>query len=375
VIRFTRASRKKSRLIGSYNPGSLTTNVVNQPTIQVPAAGYMRRIRLLITGTTSANAATVAFNADGPFNLLQQVTLLSANGDSIVSLIDGYSLYAMNKYGCFSSGTFDPVSLPSYSVTAGSGSTGGSFKFEISIPLEIDSRDAFCAVQNMAANQSFALSYALNSIANLYTVAPTTPPVITVYAVMDFWSAPAATNGNGDAQATEPIGKGSVSLIQTQTPPINPGATQNIQLLNVGNTIRLPIFILRNSSGVRTEADWPTITQFYINNDPYLYKHKDLWRADMARDYRLTGGLSATPALNTLDNGVFVLSEFINDGASGDMVAQGSCNRDLWLTTGSATAFNIEASTAWGAGASTLLCLQNTIRPSSAQAMYSPQLI
>jgi len=95
----------------------------------------------------------------------------------------------------------------------------------------------------------------------------------------------------------------------------------------------------------------------------------------MARDYRLTGGLSATPALNTLDNGVFVLSDFINEGASGDHKADGSSNRNLFLVTGSATAFNIEASTPWGASASSLLCVQNTIRPSSPQAMYTPHLI
>lgn len=375
VIPFTRASRKKSRLAGQYGPTTLNTTTQALPPIQLPAAGFLRRIRLTVSGVTAGNSAATAFNADGPFNLLQQISLLSANGDSLISPIDGFSLYVLNKYGAFASGTFDPVSLPSYSVTTGAGATGGSFKFELSIPIEVDSRDAFCALQNMAANQSFLLQLSYNSIANLYTVAPTNAPAVSVTAVMEYWAAPAANTASGEVQATFPPGNGSVSLIQTQTPSINAGTAQNIQLLNVGNTIRLPIFILRTSAGVRTEADWPSTTQFYVNNDPWLYKTKDQWRSDMARDYRITGGLSATPALNTLDNGVFVLSDFINDGSAGDHIAQGASNRNLFLVTGSATAFNIEASTPWGASASSLLCLQNTIRPSSPQAMYAPNLI
>jgi hypothetical protein len=372
VIPFTRASRKKSRLAGQFGPTTLNTSTQALSPIQLPAAGFIRRIRLTVTGTAAGNSAAVAFNADGPFNVLQQISVLSANGDSLISPIDGFTLYVLNKYGCLGSGKYDPVGMPNYSVTTGTGSTGGSFQFELSIPFEVDTRDAFCALQNMAANQSFLLQLSYNSIANLYTTAPTAAPTVSITAVMEYWSAPAANTASGEVQATFPPGNGSVSLIQTQTPSINASTTQNIQLLNVGNTVRLPIFILRNSSGVRTETDWPNTTSLYVNNDPWLYKTKPQWRQDMARDYNITGGLSATPALNTLDNGVFVLSEFINDGSAGDHVAQASSNRNLWLVTGSATALNIEATTAWGASASQLLCVQNTIRPSSPLAMYLP---
>lgn len=375
VIPFTRASRKKSRLAYQVGPITLNTSVQALQPQQLPAAGFLRGIRLTVTGTTAGNSAAVAFNADGPFNVLQQISLLSANGDSLISTIDGFSLYVLNKYGAFGTGRKDPVASPNYSAVTGAGATGGSFKFQVFIPVEVDARDAFCALQNMAANQSFLLQTSLNAIANLYTTAPTNAPTVSINAVMEYWSAPAQQTGNGDVQATMPQGNGSVSLIQTQTPTINPGTAQNIQLLNVGNTIRLPIFILRTSAGVRTEADWPTVTQFYVNNDPYLYLTKDNWREQMAQDYSITGGLSATPALNTLDNGVFVLSDFINDGASGSHVAQSTSNRNLMLVTGSATAFNVEATTPWGASASSLLCVQNTIRPSSPQALYAPSLI
>jgi hypothetical protein len=373
-IPFTRASRKKSRLAFQTGPTTLNTTVQALPPQQLPAAGYLRQVRLTVTGTSAGNSATVVFQNDAPFNILQQISLLSANGDSLISTIDGFALYAENKYGAFGTGFADPCADPGYLLTAGSGSTGGSFAFEIVIPVEIDPRDAFGALQNMAANQSYLLNLSLNSLANVYSTAPTVAPTVSITATMEYWSAPAAANANGEVQATAPLGNGSVSLIQTQTPSINPSTQQNIQLLNVGNTIRHIILILRDSSGVRTEAAWPAVFNMYVNNDPWMRKTSAQWRAQHAREYRLTGGLSATPAINKLDNGVYIITDFMNDGSTGGARVDSSSNRNEWLVTGSATALNIEAVN-WGSAASSLLVLQNNIRPSSPQAVYAPNWI
>jgi len=372
VIPFTRASRKKSRLLGQFGPVTLNTGQQALPIIQAGVGGYLRSLQLTVVGTTSGNAATVAFQPDAPFNVLQQITFTSPNGDSIISLLDGFALYALVKYGAFASGPIDPVADPNYVLTTGAGGTGGSFKFIIDIPIELDSRDAFTSLQNMAANQQFALQLSLNSLAQLYSTAPTSAPVVTITAVMHYWSAPSQTNTDGNVQATAPIGDGSLSLIQTQTPPITPGSQQNIQLLNVGNVIRFPLFILRNSSGVRTEADWPTVTNFYVNNDLWYYKPKDQWRTQHAREYELfPSAPTATPTKGALDNGVFPFTDFINDGSSGDKNVQAANNRNLWLVTGPGTAFNIEAVN-WGASASTLQVIENVVKPSSPQALYAP---
>jgi hypothetical protein len=375
VIPFTRASRKKSRLSGQYGPIIVNTTVQAIAPIQLPAAGYLRRLKVTVTGVTAANAAAVAFQPDAPFNVLQQISLLSANGDTLISTIDGFSLAMLNKYGAFSTGRYDPVADPSYAVTSGvGGGLGGSFSFNLSIPIELDSRDAFCALQNMAANQSFLLQLSLNSLAGIYATAPTTAPAVTITAVMEYWSAPGTANANGDPQATAPAGLGSVSLIQTQTPPIAPSTQQNIQLLNVGNTIRFPMFILRTATGVRTEADWPNVTNFYVNGDPWYYKTKPQWRSEMAQQYDYTAGLAASPTLNTLDNGVFVLTDFMNDGSSGAGNVDASANRNEFLVTGPGTAFNVEA-VSWGASAASLLVIENVIRPASPAAMYQPNWI
>lgn len=374
VIPFTRASRKKSRLVTQIGPTALTANVQNLAPVQLPAAGFLRKLRVTVSGVTAANAAAVAFQPDAPYSLLSQISVLSANGDTLISSVEGFTLAMLNKYGAFASGKKDPVADPNWLLTSGAGATGGSFQFNLEIPFEVDSRDAFGALQNMAANQSFLLQFSLNNIVGVYSTAPTTPPQVTITVTMDYWSAPATANPNGDIQATFPVGNGSVSLIQTQTPPITPSTQQSIQLLNVGNTIRSIFLILRTAAGVRTETDFPLVSNWYVNGDPWYYKTRAQWRAQMAQEYAITGGLSATPALNTLDNGVFVLTDFMNDGASGDANVNGASNRNLFLVTGPGTALNFEA-VSWGAAASSLLIVENVLRPASPQALYAPNWV
>lgn len=371
VIPFTRAARKKTRLIGTFGPTALGATATQLAPIQVPANGYLRKLTLDITGTTAGNAATVAFANDAPFNVISQLSFSAANGDSIINAIDGFTLYVLNKYGAFATQGTDPTRDPTFSKTTGAGTTGGSFHMQLDIPLEFDSRDASGALANMAANQSFLLQMFYNASAALYSTAPTNPPSITMTITAEYWAAPAAQNAQGIPQAVAPICNGLVSLIQTQTPPIVPSTDQTVQLTNVGNTIRMLIFILRTSGGVRTETDWPNIMQLSVNNDVWNFKTKNNWRNEMADQYMLYGGITATPTAGALDNGVYVYTDFVNDGSSGDGIVQGSSNRDLMLVTNSATALNIEAQN-WGATAGALSVVTNSLRVPDPSAFYHP---
>lgn len=374
LVPFTRASRKMSKLIGTY---SYTLNANSQvlPPIQVPASGFMRFLRLTVTGTTAGNAAATAFQADAPWNLFTNIMLQTASGDALTSPLTGFQLYVINRWLAVGRGYGLTVEDPAFSLTTGSGATGGSFKFQIRLPFEIDPRDAFGALENMAANQSYLLNFSLASAGTLYSTQPTTLPNITVQVAMEYWAQPAQTTPSGVQQQYEPTGNGTVSLLQTMQPSITASTQQSLQIPNVGNTIRSLAFILRNSSGVRTDADWPTIATLYQNGQPLMVKSKDNWNTQMAQDYRVTGGKAATPTANALDNGVFIVTDFMNDGASGAELVQASANRDLLLVTGSGTALNIESTSNWGANAYSLEIIEHAIRPSSPQALYAPFLI
>jgi hypothetical protein len=370
LIPFTRAARKKSRIVGTYS-GTVGTAQVPLPPIQIPANGYIRDLILDFTLTTAANAATVAFQNDAPFNVLQQVSLAAANGDSLINPLDGFAVAMVNKYGAFDSQGQDPLFDPTYSKVVGAGSTGGSAHFQFEIPFEYDSRDACGALPNMAANQSFLLQGFINTLANLYTTAPTTAPTWSLTITAEYWAAPAAMNTQGVAQQTAPRCNNLVSLLQVANPPIVPGTDQVFQLPNVGNTVRWIMFILRNASGVRDDADWPNVFNLFVNNDLWLYKTKNNWKRQMAQDYNFPGGIQTSPTVNCLDTGVYIITDFMNDGGQGSEYVSSSANRDLMLVTGSGTALNVEAQN-WGGSASSLQVITNSLRIPDPSSFYAP---
>lgn len=373
TVPFTRAARAKNLVVGTYGPFTLGTSQVPLPGIQIRPAGFLRRLVVKVIGTTTGNAAAVAFNNDGPFNVLQQIAFLSPANNALMSSIDGFTLFAVNKYFALGSGRYDPLNDPFYKKVVGAGANGGSFAYKAVIPVEVDSRDAFGAIENMAANTQFVLNAQLNTLANLYTVAPTTPPQVTVTVSMEYYSAPAPTNGQGYPQATQPYGAGSLSLLQTQTVTPNPSSNQNFQIIGVGNTIRAIMYILRDSSGVRSEAGFSQETKVTVNNDLYFDKDLDLWRAQLAQEYNLSGGITAVPTSGAQDAGVLILTEFMNTGSMGNADVNGASNRDLYLVTGTGTSLYTEA-VQWGAAASKLLVVENVLKPSSAEAMYAPEM-
>lgn len=375
MIPFTRAARKKTRTIGQYGPFNVTAaSGVNQlAPIQVPANGYLRALILDITGAAiGTNAAAVAFQNDGPLSCIQGLSFAAANGDSIQNQLDGFAQGMVNKYGGFScTGANDPLADPTFTKITGGGATGGGFHYQIEVPCEFDARDGAGSFANMAANQSFNLNIWLNTLAAIFTTLPTNGITITIQVTAKYWAAPAAENQSGIPQATAPRCNNLVSLLQTQTPPVAPGTDQGIQLLNVGNVVRFIMFIARTAAGARTDADWPNIMQFLVNNDIFNFYTKNNWRRQMAIDYDLFGGITAFPTLNCLDTGVYVITDFMNDGSSGDEKVSGASNRDLMLVTGSGTALGVDMQN-WGASVASLQIITNALRVPDTAAFYAP---
>ena len=376
-IPFTRASRMKSFLPFSLPNVTLTAAAQPIGPVEIAPAGFIRYIELEIKAVTSANVAAVAFAADAPWNILQQVFVYNSAGDTIQVPLDGYTVYVQNKYGCLSQNppNNDPKRDPAYGTgpVTGTGGTGGSFTFIVRIPWEVDSRDALASLPNMAANKSYQLGFTLNASTAIYTTPPTAQPVITVTGIMHYWHAPDAANANGYPQQTEPRGNGTLSMWRTQQPTVNASTDQYVQMLNVGNVLRFICFILRNGSGARTSADWPALFQLVLNNDVMFYEPKDNLQRDIAQAYALDGSASLDTK-GALDTGVYPLPYTLWTGADGVGVAAAGNNRDLWLPTLDTTLLQVHASS-WGAAAGQLNILTNEIKPSSSQALYAPFFI
>ena len=385
AIPFTRAAtlatmRDASR---TYTPGQ-------QDQVQLQTNAFLENIIMDVNMLTSANAATVTFAADSPWQVIQTIRVDDPAGQSIIAPITGYQLYVLNKYlpdvECF----FDPKRDPNYFAVTGSGATGGSFGFRLVLPIEHRRRDALGALNNSAANQRYLITVnVIPSFATLYGTAPTT--LATNFAVQyyqQYWTSPPAqittAQGSSQTQAT-PAGLGTTGFIRFErhNEVINGGSPQ-IQLNNVGDYISTIIFTLRDTAGARditvgaqsaTTANMPPEFDWWINDfmvhalscygplGALANGQGGTWARGIARFYDYW---SAQETAGGLDNGVWPLFQLFQlFDAVGNF---GPANQ--YLPTDATTKLQIRGSS-WGSGAANLEVLTRIIKPVSGAALFA----
>lgn len=261
LVPFIRASREH------VEPGGLDKTVVLNAGAQqlgsedVVAFGYARAIVLLVDATGGdGGAAVVAKAADAPWSVLDQVTLTDVNGAALVSL-SGYELYLAHKYG---GGAFspDPTASPQFSDVATGNGASGNFSFLLRIPLEVVAREGVGALENMSAASTYKLQITVAASAKVYTTAPaTTLPSVRVRSFLEAWTPPAAADARGNAQETEPPGKGTTQF-WTSTNKVIANGQNTIGMSRVGNLIRNTILVFRDSGQARSTNKMPDPLQF-----------------------------------------------------------------------------------------------------------------
>lgn len=379
-VPFPIASLKRVRQ--AFDTGNLALGQ-NVSALEIPAAGgFLRFIEMQITGTTSANAATVVFQPDAPFVALSFIEFLPPSGDPPIVPHTGYQLMLWNKYGQFSQAApaADVRADPFYSVTPGAGATGGSFAFTLRLPFEIDPTTGFCAITNSAANKSYLLNLIVNTSGNIYSTAPTNPPTVRVVGYMYYWDEPAAQTRQGTGQIPGPIGLGSFSQLRLDQPPITAG-DKYIKVNNSGPVLRMLGVVLRNSSSVRiantATTDIPQTWDYVFNTrDRWLISDSQLL-SDIAEAWlygQAYAGTNTAPTLPTvdgprgLDNGVRFFPYFQDSGGLG---MYPTAPRSQYQVTADATLTQVRGIT-FGTNVATMEILTNLIRPASAAALYPP---
>lgn len=362
LLPFKIGSRRSSRFSFTLPATALNAGVQPLTPVMIPAVGYLSRITLEVT-LTGSGGTTPAFTADAPFNVLSQVELRNSSGNDLIVPLSGFQLFCVNKYGVqgnYALGA-SPQSDPTYSATA------PSAHFFIDVPCEVAPADAFGAIPALASNRSYQLSVSLAALATVCSGSPTIN--VTVNGIAWFWTEPTAATMNGVQQQTSPPYNGSLNLWQIEPQPVTPG-DKYIKSDNVGNVIRTLIFTLRNAAGARDDTDWPSVCELYLDNNPMFYLTQTQWQSWMGELYGLT---SATrDVANGLNTGVYVIPFF----ALAEGYAFGNARRSQYLPTLDASLLQLRG-TSWGASASTLEVLTNSVVPvnpgngSSSSALYA----
>lgn len=327
ALPFTRVAKEHTEAIAFDQSTAMTTSSQGPYSIEVPATGYLRSV-LLLVNVTGGVGASVA-QADGPWTVLDSITLTDAGGAPIIESISGYEAYLIHKFGGYAFSS-DPALQASYTNTI---TTQGNFSFVLRIPVEVGAGVA--ALPNMNAAQPYRLNFRINASTAVYSTVPTTLPTVRVRAVLESWTAP--------ADGTTPPMSGATQLWSKQVYNINSGSNTT-RLQRVGNTMRALILICRDGSGVRQQSMLPDPITFAFDQRQQHITPRAVRSLYLTERY----GYSAVEA------GVDPI-EYMHDW---DGHPGGAELHDLWQVTSQATRLELQGSYA---SAGTLTVLTNDL--------------
>lgn len=331
---------------------TMTTSTQDLAVLNIPPAGFLRYLWLLVETFTSGNAATVAFQSDGPFSAIDTITLEDVNSAPIVGPFSGFDLYLVNKFGGYAFNE-DPRNSPVYTATTGSGGTGGSFTFCLRIPIELVNRDALGALTNKSGSSLFKLRIRLAPSTSVYSTAPTTLPPVRVRVQQVAWWDPDATDLKGRPISQTPPAVGTTQFWSKATYQGTAGSWRQPHE-RVGYDQRALIFILRDSTNARTDADWPDPFNIQIDANVLRTKLAKIWQHEISQ---LWGYSAARGSVNGGDVGVYV-EPFHQDFE----LHPGAETRRGYLETSSATRQEFFG-TIGGSGLHTVTVLTNDVAP------------
>lgn len=296
-----------------------TTAVQVLNPIDIPAYGYFRSIWVEVDG---AGGAGGTLNADGPWSIIQSISLQDVNGSNIVNPIDGFSLWLINLFSPHMAFNNNPGNYPFYVGTA------PNPKFALRVPVEITARDALGSLANQNSAANYRLNVSINSRANMTTADFTTPPVLTLRFWYEGWTLPAAQSMRGEPQTQIPplLGTGQVQSKVSRSTIVG---ENTLGITKLGQLLRNVILVGRNPSGVRADACLPDpITLNWDGNSLFKASSRYL----QARAFEMLSGAITWPA------GV-VLIPFAHGGDANNKL--GNESPDLWFPTTQSTRLEV----------------------------------
>jgi hypothetical protein len=319
--------------------------------------GYLAGAIIRVTATTASNVATVAFQADGPFSALQSVIVEDIGGKQILGPLDGWKLYVLNRFGGFVYNS-DSKANGVYTATAGSGGTGGSYRFTLRVPIQVRRRDALGALPNRNASATFKLKLTLNTIASVYSTAPTNPASINVQVQQHGWATSDQRDYKGNPASPTPNGVGSLLYTDVETIQLSAGSF-NQRMSTFGGSLRVLIFELRDSTGSRAqgESDWPTLFEIEMDKVKVFSRSPITWEHLMSEDWGTNASAEGLSTANTKPDGVYVLHWLDDFG-----LMPGAENGFRYQPVTPSTAIQL-IGTIGGSGAHTLSVTKNYMSP------------
>lgn len=379
VVPFVRGSGKGKYRFYSKSGLTLTTTAQDLGPIDVKAYDYMRSLLVTCT-TTTAGGITGTAQADAPFNLFTNVSVVQPNGQTMFQTSSGFHAAMIQKYG-YNRAYNDPRGDPNFNVN------GSWATFAFRIPFELDLRDALGSLPNKDAAAPFQVDLVLNTLSNVFGTSQGTSPTLTVEVWLEAYDQPPQTL-NGQQVQTTPPNMNTLQRWTEQNITMSTGQF-DARVRKLGNYVRCLLPIMKNSTGVRiglnysgtaasvAGSNWADPVQIVLDEDVKDNISAADWGRRIWEVYGYGSGVpgtsttvsagvsgvnqvsGATPAAgndnaNGLDTGVFPIPYFVD---SRDITE----NVNFYLPTIESEDYLLRGS--WGSACSKLVMLVCEVLP------------
>lgn len=321
----------------------MTTSSQAMTTYECDPNGFLSNLYLEVVGTSTASAAVV-FGEDGPFGVLEDISLNDTNNKPILGPLSGWDLYILAKYGGYTFQDDARNDTDNFSTA-----TSGSFAFILRLPVELVHRDALGALPNKSSSATYDLAMRLGAAAagGAFNNVQNALPSVRIRIEQEGWMDPNPVDTQGNPTAQNPPGVQSTQYWTKQTYTLAFGSVFQ-RLQSIDSFIRNVIFIWRDSSASSgTGATSPRGRGDTNHPDPFTLQYetsqpinmlRSVWRRQIVEQYgyNVAVGSAAQEPANARDKGVYPVS-FCRD--FGHKV--GAESRFGYLPASAATTINI----------------------------------
>jgi len=332
----------------------LGASAVDLPSLEVDPNGFLAGLWILVEGTVAGQTvATVVYNADAPFNVLDLVNFQDTNSQPLVGPMTGYDLYLVDKYGGYhfqGDAKASPIFLQDTS-----GADGGSFTFALYVPAELVRRDAMGTLPNKSASSTFSLNMRLAPSTTVYSTPPNVLPTVRVRVLLEGWQDPNVADIRGNQVSPNPPGVQTTQYWHKQNYTLASGSL-NQRLLGIDSLVRNLIIVARDENNARAQGDteFPDPFTLLYETSQIVNRGRTLWRHFIATHFGYT---AAAEAAGGRDNGVYPLPFNLDFG-----LKPGAETRLGYLPVSSATNL-VMSGTIGGTGANNYALLVNKVVP------------
>jgi hypothetical protein len=276
---------------------------INFAPVAITPGGYLRGLLCVLSASGGTTGAGVA-SGDFPWDIYQNLELVSVDGTDLIYPMGGYSTYVWMKFTRPWDG--DPALDPYYTVAS---IVAPALRFR----FFVEGRFTLGVVPNTDARAQYRFNCSYNPTTGIYSTAVTTPPTVNTDVYLETYAQPEPMTQAGQPISQYPPGMAYQREVSHQSGIPFAGGDVTVQSNRVGNLIRTMIWVMRAapSGGFSARTD-PGGDPYRLRLDNTTLLTEKRTRADYEVS-RFYGGLGLT-TLPTRPTGVIVFPRWHNPG-------------------------------------------------------------